>query len=249
MGCGPALLDTVGTAASSTRSPWRGADKTGSVARSAVSGARVIDPVRTGIPESTDGNRRGMSASGIGASGEASVTAPYATAGVGVCDGAGAGSGEAVGADRSQGLIRRCTMPADGAPIEGNASSGPADTCCGTMGAAKPPTMPLGPSGSTTWPSGARKLGLCAVASDAVKVSSGATGGGRGQRGPQRRQILPGRPLDRRRSTSRCRPVTTSAVEAGSVPAPRLHQRATGHLPRSIRLLIRPISSANRCRS
>ena len=125
-------------------------------------------------------------------------------------------------------------------------SSGPAEITWGAAGAARPETWPLGPPGSTAWPSGARKLGLRAVTNDPVKASRDATG---------RAAVTVGRNGARSSQaalwTGAGAPETAPAFPDGGARSepPRLHHRATGHLPRSIRVLMRPISSANRRRS
>ncbi len=80
------------------------------------------------------------------------------------------------------GASARCTTDAnddrrDSTGRAATGSSGPLDIACGATGLANPDTWPLGPAGSTWCPSGARKLGLRAVASELVNVSNGATGG------------------------------------------------------------------------
>ena len=74
------------------------------------------------------------------------------------------------------GESRRWTAVLTGDGRGATARSGPVLTVCGTTGRANPSTWPLGPSGSTTCPRGARKLGLCEVESEEVKVSRGAIG-------------------------------------------------------------------------
>jgi hypothetical protein len=82
-----------------------------------------------------------------------------------------------VSPDRIHGASARCTMPGIAGFLVATGNSAAVDIGCGTVGLASPCTCPLGPSGSTVCPSGARKLGFCAVASDEVNRSSGAIGG------------------------------------------------------------------------
>ena len=140
--------------------------------------------------------------------------------------GAGAGAGS-LSANRMIGESSRWTAVLTGDDRGATARSGPLLTVCGTTGRANPSTWPLGPLGSTTCPRGARKLGLCEVESEAVKVSSGATG---------RVAVTVGRIGGRSCQAARCTgagdvdPVTAGAElpwgEDGSA-SPRLHQRAT----------------------
>ncbi len=145
-------------------------------------------------------------------------------------------------AGRIHGARTRCTAAATGDRAT-TGRSGPAETGCGVTGVARPSAEPLGPAGSTRWPSGRRKLGFCAVASECVNESNGATG----LVAVTVRAIGARSCQAARWTTAGVEPVPDGVAVsarsccrgAGSEP-PRLHHRATRHLPRSIRRVDAP---------
>ena len=153
-----------------------------SVGQSAVSDVVASDE-NVGVGGGDDADSRVLSNAGaaadagshervLGLSHASGLAGDGSAARTGAVDGAVATPVRAVG--EIQDPSSRCTTVGRDADLLTTGRSAACEMVCGATGAARPSTSPPGPAGSTAWASGRRKLGFCAVASDPVKVSSGA---------------------------------------------------------------------------